>query len=173
MTPSRRDVIRIGGGLLAGLPFLRSAYAQDGIIEIAMQGNADGSAVWFEPIGLLIRPGQTVRWTNRDRGNSHTSTAYHPDNDGHPLRIPSAAASWNSDYLLPDQSFSVTLTEEGVYEYFCIPHEHAGMIGRIVVAAENSQAAFPEYTTSLPEAGARALPSIEEIVQKGTVSRTG
>ena len=47
-------------------------------VDITMSGNADGSLVWFEPIGLLIQLGQTVRWTNRDPGNSHTTTAYHP-----------------------------------------------------------------------------------------------
>ena len=54
------------------------------IVEILMRGNADGSAVWFDPVGVLIAPGQTVRWINTDRGNSHTSTAYHPNNTGHP-----------------------------------------------------------------------------------------
>ena len=48
-----------------------------------MQGNADGSKVWFDPIGVLVQPGQTIRWTNRDPGNAHTTTAYHPKNFGH------------------------------------------------------------------------------------------
>ena len=34
---------------------------------------------------------------------------------------------------MPGESFEVELTEPGVYDYFCIPHEHAGMVGRIVV----------------------------------------
>ena len=49
------------------------------------------------------QPGQTVRWTNRDRGNSHTVTAYHPENFERPLRIPAGARPWNSDYLLPER----------------------------------------------------------------------
>ena len=43
-----------------------------------MQGRGDGSHVWFDPIGLLVRPGQTVRWTNREAGNVAHATAYHP-----------------------------------------------------------------------------------------------
>ena len=39
-----------------------------------MRGKADGSHVWFDPIGVHVQPGQTVRWTNRDPGNSHTVT---------------------------------------------------------------------------------------------------
>ena len=100
-----------------------------------MRGKADGSHVWFDPIGLHVQPGQTVRWTNRDPGNSHTVTSYHPDIFERPLRIPAGAKPWNSDYLLPNESFSQTFTVEGVYDYYCVPHEHAGMVGRIVVGA--------------------------------------
>jgi len=53
-----------------------------------MQGNPDGSKVWFDPIGVLVQPGQTIRWTNRDPGNAHTTTAYHPKNFEHAHRIP-------------------------------------------------------------------------------------
>lgn len=166
---SRRDMIMIGGVVLAGLP-LRSARAAGGdTIDIAMRGNQDGSRVWFEPRGLLIRPGGSVRWTNLDKGNAHTSTAYHPDNDGHPLRIPASAAPWNSDYLLPDQSFSVTLTASGVYDYFCVPHEHAGMVGRIVVAGEGEDIPPPVSGNPIPDLDGDPFPSFEEIVRNGRV----
>ncbi|UVF18292.1 hypothetical protein HPT29_017475 [Microvirga terrae] len=112
MSPSRRHVLRIGGGLLAGLAWSRLARA-DEPVEIRMQGRADGSHVWFDPVGLHVEPGRTIRWLNLDPGNSHTATAYHPKNDEHPLRIPEGAAPWNSDYLLPHETFSVTLTVEG------------------------------------------------------------
>ena len=83
--------------------------------------------------GSISESGQTVRWTNRDSGNSHTVTSYHPEIFERPLRIPAGAEPWNSDYLLPNESFSMTFTIEGVYDYYCVPHEHAGMVGRIVV----------------------------------------
>ncbi|QFU18044.1 hypothetical protein GDR74_06385 [Microvirga thermotolerans] len=134
-----------------------------------MRGNADGSQVWFDPVGILVRPGQAVRWVNRDPGNSHTATAYHPANLDHPLRIPAAAAPWNSDYLLPDEDFSVALTVEGTYDYFCVPHEHAGMVGRIVVG--HPGAAPPGGTAALPEEAARAFPAVEEILRRGIVRR--
>lgn len=74
-----------------------------------MSGRPDGSRVWFDPFGVLIQPGQTVRWTNLDKANSHTATAYAPANFDHPRRIPDGAAPFDSDYLLPDESFEVTL----------------------------------------------------------------
>jgi plastocyanin len=176
VTISRRDILRIGGGLLAGVAWPRPLLA-DAPVEIRMQGNADGSHVWFDPIGLRVRPGQTIRWINKDPGNSHTATAYHPKNFERPLRIPEAAEPWNSDYLLPDESFSVTLAVEGVYDFFCVPHEHAGMVGRIIVGqpgrlpatSVSAQAAGGE---PIPEIALRAFPSVDEIMRRGVVRRT-
>jgi plastocyanin len=162
-------MLRIGGVFLAGLPF--RSYAQaSGIVEIVMKGNADGSKVWFDPIGVLVRPGETVRWINRDPGNAHTSTAYHPDNEGRPLRIPEGAEPWNSDYLLPDQSFEAVLDQAGVYDYFCIPHEHAGMVGRLVVAEEGATVTAPAAGSPIPEFSADPFPSIDDIVRLGRVT---
>ena len=134
-----------------------------------MQGNADGSKVWFDPIGVLAQPGQTIRWTNRDTGNSHTTTAYHPKNVDHVRRIPDGAEPWHSDYLLPNETFALTLTVEGVYDYFCIPHEMAGgMVGRIIVGRPAGPGAQP-IEGAVPEPARRAFPSIEEIMRRGVV----
>ena len=162
-------MLRIGGVLLAGLPF-SPALAQGEVVEIIMRGNADGSKVWFDPVGVLLRPGQTVRWINKDPGNSHTSTAYHPGNDDHPLRIPAGAQPWNSDYLLPDEFFEATLTAPGVYDYFCIPHEHAGMVGRLVVMDEGAFAPAAPSGSAIQGLAADPFPSVQEIVREGKVS---
>ena len=60
MMRSRRHVLRIGGGLLAGLAVPRLALADGGPVEIRMQGNTDGSHVWFDPVGTHVQPGQTM-----------------------------------------------------------------------------------------------------------------
>lgn len=145
-------------------------WAED-VVEIKMQGRADGSHVWFDPIGVLIKPGQMVRWINQNPGNSHTTTAYHPENFGRPLRIPEAANSWGSDYLLPDESFSVTFTEHGVYDYYCIPHEHAGMVGRIIVGKPEAHGGWmePVAASRLPDQALKAFPTVEEIMAKRIV----
>jgi plastocyanin len=131
MNITRRTLLGVGGFVLSGRRGL--ALAGAGPAVIVMRGNEDGSKVWFSPAGLHVMPGQTIRWTNHDQGNSHTSTAFHPANDGQALRIPAAAAPWNSDYLLPGESFETVLRVDGVYDYFCVPHQHAGMVARIVV----------------------------------------
>jgi len=170
---SRRWILRTGGGFTAALLFgARTARAADPI-EIVMGGRPDGSHVWFDPIGLHIEPGQTIRWINRDAGNSHTATAYHPDNFGRPRRIPSAANPWDSDYLLPGESFSISLTKPGVYDYYCVPHEHAGMVGRIIVGSPEAPGWTNEPLSDgdLPDAALRALPTVAEIISKGLVRR--
>ena len=88
---SRRAVLRTGGLILAGLaaPAVVRPARAGGVVEIRLRSDALGTKVGFDPIGLLIEPGRTVRWVNE--ANVHTSTAYHPDNDGHALRIPEGA----------------------------------------------------------------------------------
>jgi plastocyanin len=170
MIVSRRDILRLGGGLAVALLPARLAAGADDIVEIAMQGRGDGSRVWFDPIGLLVEPGRTVRWTNRNPGNSHTTTAYNPENFGRPLRMPKAERSWNSDLLLPEESFSVTFSVPGVYDYYCIPHEHAGMVGRIVVGAPGEGGRTESAADGdLPEIALKAFPPVERIMRERVV----
>ena len=173
--PSRRHVLQIGGGLLAGFANLRLPLAAESV-RIEMRGNADGSDVWFDPVGIHIRPGQTIQWINLDPGNSHTATAYHPTNLERPLRIPRGAEPWSSDYLLPGETFSVTLTLEGVYDFFCIPHEHSGMVGRIVVGQPGDKPAISQDNAGnepVPEVALRAFPNVDDILRWGMVRRMG
>ena len=174
MTVARREVLGLGGGLFAALSLSRRDVWAEEVVEIRMQGRSDGSHVWFDPIGVLIKPGQMVRWINLNPGNSHTTTAYHPTNFGRPLRIPEAAKSWDSEYLLPDESFSVTFTKQGVYDYYCIPHEQAGMVGRIIVGEPEGKDGWMEPVAAnrgLPDDALKAFPMVEQIMAKRTVRR--
>jgi len=145
-----------------------------------MCSDPTGATVWFDPVGILIKPGQTVRWIIKD--NVHTTTAYHPRNDNHSLRIPEKAIPWDSGFLVnPGDYFDVTFHIEGVYDYYCTPHEMAGMVGRIIVGkpAGPGTLAFDyfrqEATTSdwkpVPEAAQKEFPSVEQIMQEKIVRR--
>lgn len=173
MTPTRRRVLQWGGGAVAALFAPRLAARSADVIEIRMAGRADGSHVWFDPIGVHVLPGQTIRWINRDPANAHTATAYHPANYDRPRRIPAAARPWDSSYLLPDESYSITLTESGVYDYYCIPHERAGMVGRIIVGAPGSgrRKTGEGAGQGLPEVALRSFPPVAEILENGIVRR--
>jgi plastocyanin len=170
---SRRHILQIGGVVLAGLASPRISHATEPV-EIRMQGNADGSHVWFDPVGLHVESGQTIRWVNLDPGNSHTATAYHPQTFERPLRIPEGAEPWHSDYLLPNESFSVTLVVEGVYDFYCVPHEHAGMVGRIIVGRPDrapDDGLLPQAAgeDSIPAIALQAFPAVADIMRRGIV----
>lgn len=173
MILTRRGLLGLGGGAAALLLAPPAPAATAATHMIGMRGDATGAHVGFDPVGLRVLPGEVVRWVNADAGNTHTATAYHPANFGRPRRIPAAATPWDSDYLLPDEDFAVTLTAEGVYDYYCVPHEHAGMVGRIVVGNPGADAWMqdPGAAGDLPEVALDGFPPVAEIMEKGLVRR--
>lgn len=172
MTLARRKVLALGSGVLATLSM--PAIVRTAPVEvIEMRGTARGERVWFRPHGLAVAAGTTIRFVNRDPGNSHTATAYHPDNLDRARRIPKAARAWDSDFLLPDDSFEVTLTVPGVYDYYCIPHEMAGMAGRIVVGGL-SDAGWEGPSQDTDDVAAevlKTLPTVEDILDRGQIEQ--
>jgi plastocyanin len=176
---TRRDFLTAGGLGLAGLavPRLLPAAAP---VEIRMRATERGEQVWFDPVGIAVEPGATVRWILDH--DVHTTAAYHPDNEGHSLRIPEGARPWNSGFLLEKGArFEVTLTVQGVYDYYCMPHEAAGMVGRIVVGRPAGPGTLPfDYFRGkpatagwkpVPLAAQQAFPSVETIVRRRVVRR--
>ncbi|WP_347310981.1 cupredoxin domain-containing protein [Defluviimonas sp. SAOS-178_SWC] len=170
MKTSRRMVLTLGGGALATLTMsVRVTAAPSEIIE--MHGTARGERVWFAPSGLAVAPGTTIRFVNRDPGMSHTSTAYHPDFLDRKPRIPEGAQPWDSDFLMPGESFEIDLTVPGVYDFYCQPHEMAGMVGRIVVGRPGDpgwDGPSDDTEDVLPEVLA-AFPAVADILRLGRV----
>ena len=180
-TSTRRAFLSAGGLALAGLAAPRIARSAS-VVEIRMRSDQDGAHAWFDPIGVLIRPGQIVRFIMDSPGNPHTSTAYHPKNAQHSLRIPETAAPWDSGFLVnAGGRFEVKLVAEGVYDYFCLPHEAAGMVGRIIVGRPGGPGALPaDYFVGRPGTGdwlevprdaAKAFPSVAAIMAEKVVRR--
>ena len=155
-----------------------ASFAQK-IVEIKMTSTPDGSKMFFDPIGVHIDPGDTIRWVQiRDY---HSVAAYHPDNDNHPLRIPENAKPWDSGVLLGEypeshSTFEHTFVIEGVYDYYCSPHERAGMVGRIIVGKPVIGPGTKPFDDvpekkwkSVPSAAQKQFPAIEDIISKGMV----
>lgn len=74
----------------------------------------------FNPAAVQVSSDTTVTWEWTGRGSSHNVV----DNDG----------AFESDYYLEAGStFEYTVTEPGVYKYYCTPHQTQGMLGVIEV----------------------------------------
>lgn len=107
----------------------------------------------FDPVGLHIEPGTTVRF--EIAAGSHSATAYED-------RIPSDATPFDSGSI-SNGAFEHTFEEPGTYDYYCIPHKSMGMVGRIVVG----EAGGPAEEGSIPDGD---VPDSEAIVEQGTIS---
>ena len=170
MMLTRRQLLALGGGGFAALVAPVLLHGQ-GMEVVEMRGSPRGEHVWFTPTGLAVMPGTRVRFVNRDAGNSHTATAYHPDLFDRQLRIPETADPFHSDFLLPGESFEVTLIVPGIYDYYCLPHEKAAMVGRIVVGTPRASdfRAQAKGKGDLSDAVLAALPAINNILSQGRV----
>jgi plastocyanin len=87
----------------------------------------------FEPQHLTIRRGVVLTWKNSDN-IPHTTTASPAlALDSSHVVLPPGADMWDSGLVDAGEDWSRRFDEPGEYTYFCIPHETAGMIGRITV----------------------------------------
>ncbi|AZT83423.1 hypothetical protein EHN06_07605 [Marinobacter sp. NP-4(2019)] len=174
MTLSRRDLLIASGSALVAIkcPVLASSRNE---VLIAMRGTARGERVWFDPLGVAVSPGTTLRFINLDPTNSHTVTAYHPQLFGRELRIPKSAAPFDSGYLLPRGRFELTLVVPGVYDFYCLPHEAAAMVGRIVVGKPGDDGWDDTAIKAggVTEKAEDILPSVRDILTEGRVNVRG
>jgi plastocyanin len=143
---SRRGFLRASAGA-AGVA------GASGVGAAAEDGSGGGTThtvdmtdgLVFDPDSLTIAPGDTVEWVNVG-AIGHSVTAYEEN-------IPDgaeyfASGGFDSEQAARDdwtgaqegnvpggESYSHTFQTEGSYEYFCIPHEGAGMLGAIEVSS--------------------------------------
>jgi plastocyanin len=93
---------------------------------------------------VTIRVGTTLTWTNLSTNNPHTVTfpvagQPLPPLPGDPFTPPLGGSTYdgtqvtNSGVLFYGQSYSLTFTKAGIFTYFCLFHDNAGMIGTVIV----------------------------------------
>ncbi|WP_222913277.1 plastocyanin/azurin family copper-binding protein [Natrinema sp. SYSU A 869] len=135
--------------------------------EVAMTTTDSGDH--FEPHVVWVESGGSVNWTNKS--GSHSTTAYHPEND-EPQLVPDETAAWDSGVLSePEATFDRAFETEGVYHYYCTPHETAGMIGSIIVGHPDleAQPALEEPPSEKSDAVREKLTGLNETV-RGTLN---
>lgn len=87
---------------------------------------------YFEPAGLFIQPGQTIRFA-ADTPH-HSVSAFHPEH-GRMRRVPEGVPAFSSPVLPIGSYWLYTFEKEGVYDLFCGPHEYFGMVMRVVAGS--------------------------------------
>lgn len=119
--------------LITAMPLLSYGYEQSGpevirpdTVTVKVLGTSTDSR--FEPQLIHVKPGDVIRFDVKE--GMHTVTAYHPDNRRE-LRIPEGAKSFDSGILTEGESWLLTITHVGEYNYFCMPHERMGHVGKI------------------------------------------
>ena len=153
MNHTRRQFLRsIGTAALAGGGIARTAGAQ------ATPGTPTSPVVrmgnnYFDPVGLQVEPGTTVRF--EIAAGTHSATAYED-------RIPDGAGAFDSG-ILRSGSYEHTFETPGTFDYYCIPHETVGMVGRIVVGEPGG----PAEESPIPYGD---VPESETIVERGAVA---
>jgi len=132
----RRVLATLGSALVAG----SAGCAAAGMGGV--DGDVGMTAVAFEPATITVSVGDEVVWYNNS-ARAHSITAYE---DG----IPAGAAyfatggydseaaareAWDgmSGSITTGERYAHTFEVPGTYNYFCIPHERAGMVGKVVV----------------------------------------
>lgn len=150
--------------VFCGISVFAYAAPSDTLV-VKVMGTHDDAR--FEPAIIQVQPGDVIRFEVVE--GLHTVTAYHPDNR-RPLRIPNMASSFDSGMLNAGDSWSLFIEEQGVFDYFCVPHEKLGHAGRIISGTQNIT---PTYEDGLlPETVVETLNKAQKhfINQKQTES---
>ncbi|WP_436926078.1 plastocyanin/azurin family copper-binding protein [Halosimplex amylolyticum] len=142
----RRFLGALGAGTVASAGFTQPVAAQE--TPVVEMGNN-----YFDPIGLRIEPGATVRFELA--AGTHSATAYEN-------RIPSGASAFDSG-VVSSGGFEHTFEAPGTYDYYCIPHKSVGMVGRIVVGSPGG----PAEESPIPDGD---VPDSDAIVEQGAIA---
>lgn len=109
---------------LASLALTGSAFAGANV-----KLGADNGSLVFEPSSVTISKGDSVTWTN-NAGFPHNIVF---DEDAVPAGVNADALS-NEDYLnAPGETVTRKFDVAGEYNYYCEPHQGAGMQGKVIV----------------------------------------
>lgn len=154
-TPSRRAFVKTTGAALlgcsaAGCVSRAVPQSEENAAETATDAAPTVTVtvgprdeLRFAPAEIAVRPGTTVRWEWESGDHSIA------------VRDQPTASEWNgtpgpaSELYGAEYSYEHTFTTLGSYEYYCKPHDAAGMTGAVVVTEnpESGTATESEPTT--------------------------
>ena len=109
-------------------------------VQMLFQEGENGPELYFEPVGLLVQPGDTVRFVAATA--HHNVVAYHAQ-QGKSQRVPEGVPPFSSPTLPVGDTWDYIFDIEGTYDLWCAPHEMTGMAMRIVVGEPGGPAEEP------------------------------
>jgi len=122
------SVILVAIGIFSSVPYVFSeSQTQISIPPNTSTAGCDKNNSCYLPFKITVGQGSTVTWVNND-SKSHTVTS------GDPFEGPDEA--FDSGLIKTGKSFSMTLSKQGTFTYFCQLHPWA--IGQIVVGERDS-----------------------------------
>ena len=122
--------------LLAVIAAATKAFAAEHTVQMKNVGT-DGSIMVFEPAVLNVAVGDTVHFVPTDAAHNSESV------EG---LIPEGATAWKGAM---SSKVSVTLDQEGVYVYQCLPHIALAMVGVLVVGEPTNLDEIKEKSAEL------------------------
>jgi plastocyanin len=122
--PSFKRIAQTAGVSVATLAVAFSANAAN----IKMGG--DGGELAFIPASVTVKSGESVTFTN-NAGFPHNIVF---DEDAVPAGVDVSKLNHEDLLNAKGETVTVTLTKAGDYEYYCEPHQGAGMVGKITVS---------------------------------------
>lgn len=116
---------------IATVSFAASALLASNVLAAeVLLGDEDGGLA-FVPKTLTVASGEKIVFKN-NKAFPHNVIF---DEDEIPAGVDASKISMSDEDLLngPGDTYSVTLNEKGTYNYYCSPHQGAGMVGTITV----------------------------------------
>lgn len=109
-------------------------------VQMLIQQGESGTEFYFEPVGLYVQPGDTVRFVGVTP--HHNVVAYHPQ-QVKTQRVPDGVSPFSSPTVPVGDTWEYTFDTEGTYDIWCAPHELWGMVMRVVVGEPGGPAEEP------------------------------
>merc|ERR1712176_867460 len=111
--------------VLKGCPIARTSPITGATVKLG----SDGGGLQFVPDSLTVKAGETVQFVN-NVGFPHNIVF---DDDAIPAGVNAEKIS-KEDYLnAAGETVEIKFEKAGEYNYYCEPHQGAGMKGKIVV----------------------------------------
>jgi len=115
-------------GMMAGLASFTLSMADANAATIKMGDDSGGLA--FVPAVTNAKAGEDISFVN-NKAFPHNVVF---DGDNVPGGVDADAISHEALFNGPGETYTLKLSKPGTYEFYCAPHQGAGMQGKIVIS---------------------------------------